>query len=116
QSWPRKQQAAALLIVLAFVVILTGLAVAYLSRTTTDRSVAHSSFSDSRANQLAESATNIAIGDLRQEIVNGSTPLPISPAPSAGPSVVYVPTQNVYMRPARSGNPSGSPDPIPNLV
>jgi len=116
QSCVRKQQAAALLIVLAFVVILTALAVAYLSRTTTDRTVAHSSFKVSTANQLAESATNIVIGDLRQEIVNGSTAVTISPAPSAGPFAVYVQTQNAYMMPARSGNPSGSPDPIPNLV
>ena len=35
---------AALLIVLAFAVLLTGLTLAYLSRTTSDRQVAHSSF------------------------------------------------------------------------
>src|SRR5438874_6268020 len=85
------QQAAALVIVLGFVVILTVLAVAYISRTTTDRAVAHSSFSDAKANQLAESATNIIIGDLRQEIFNGSASPAPSFGPSASPSYLYIP-------------------------
>ena len=65
-------KAAALIIVLAFVVLLTGLAVAYLSRATTDRQLAHTSFHDTDADLLARSALNIVVGDLRREIFIGS--------------------------------------------
>ena len=40
---------AALMIVLAFVVLLTGLTLAYFSRTTTDRQLAQSSYNDTNA-------------------------------------------------------------------
>src|SRR5437870_1703896 len=90
-----RQRGAALIIVLAMVVLLTGLAVAYLSRATSDRQVAHSSFNQSSVDQLAQSAMDNVIGDLRQEIMYGSA----SPAPtfSAGGSTfnLYVPCVNV---------------------
>ena len=63
-----RERGAALIIVLALVVLLTGLSVAYLSRTTSDRQVAHSSFNQSSVDQLAQSAMDSIIGDLRQEI------------------------------------------------
>ncbi len=50
---------AALIIVLAFVVLLTGLCVAYFSRTISDRQIAHGSFNQSNADQLASSAAGI---------------------------------------------------------
>src|SRR5204862_2456754 len=88
-----KQRGAALIIVLAFVVLMTGLGVAYLSRTTSDRQVAHSSFNQANVDQLAQSAMDNVIGDLRQEIVNGSSP---SPAPTfsanGATNYLYVPT------------------------
>ena len=64
----RRDQAAALIIVLALVVLVTGLAVAYLSRTTSDRQVAPGSFNQSSVDQLAQSAMDNIIGDLRQEL------------------------------------------------
>src|SRR5947199_10440216 len=70
-----RENAAALIIVLAFVVLLTGVGGAYLSRTTSDRQVAHSSFNQANVDQLAQSAMENIIGDLRQEIINGSTAL-----------------------------------------
>ena len=75
-SLPRRssEKAAALIIVLAFVVLLTALAVAYLSVATTDRQLAHSSFHDTDADLLARSALDVVVGDFKQEIVNGSTP------------------------------------------
>lgn len=39
-------KAAALIIALAFVVLLTGLALAYFSRTTTERQLAHTSYNE----------------------------------------------------------------------
>src|SRR5438309_11613066 len=86
---PARERGAALVIVLAFVVLLTGLVVAYLSRTTGDRTVAHSSFNQSKADQLAASAMDTIIGDLRKEIVDGSN----SPI-AVGSSTIYTPSTN----------------------
>src|SRR5437773_10620861 len=101
-----RERGAALVIVLAFVVLLSGLAVAYLSRATSDRPVAHSSLHQSKADQVAASGMDLVIGGLRQEITG--------PAPTPAPP--YVPLTNARMLPLRIGNPGGSPDPIPNLV
>src|SRR6266436_6347876 len=103
-----RERAAALIIVLAFVVLLTGLVVAYLSRATSDRPVAHSSFNQSKADQVAASAMDLVIGALRQEIT-GPSPTPAPP---------YFPATNANMLPMRSGNPPivGGVDPIPNLI
>lgn len=114
-----RDRAAALLIVLAFVVLLTGVSVAYLSTTTSDRQVAQGSFNQTKADQLAASAMDNIIGDLRQEIVDGSA----SPAPTFGPSSLpgpfnlYVPTSGANMMPVR--NPTATPGTtpaIPNLI
>jgi hypothetical protein len=87
---------AALVIVLAFVVLLTGVVVAYFSRTTVDRQLASASFANTAADLLARSALDVVLGDLRQEIANDGTP------PSSAARVV----------PERSGNPAD----VPNLV
>src|SRR5437016_4940947 len=104
---PCRERGAALIIVLAFVVLLTGVAIAYFSRTTSDRQVAHSSFHQSKVDQLAQSAMDTIIGDLRQEIVDGST---ATVEPDG--STVYAPTAAANMVPQRSGNPST----VPNLI
>src|SRR5713101_8915774 len=103
-----RERAAALIIVLAFVVLLTGLVVAYFSRATSDRPVAHSSFNQSKADQVAASAMDLIIGGLRQEIT-GPAPTPTPP---------YLPASAANMLPLRSGNPPivGGVDPIPNLI
>src|SRR5207237_1239692 len=61
---------AALIIVLAFVVLVTVLSVTYFSRTTTDRQLAQSSFNDTTADLLARSALDITVSDFKQEIAN----------------------------------------------
>src|SRR5438477_4887366 len=63
-----RENAVALLIVLAFLVLLAGITVAYLTRTATDRQVAHGSFNDAKSNQLARSALDVIVGDLKQEV------------------------------------------------
>ena len=111
-SLPRRSsnKAAALIIVLAFVVMLTGLAVAYLSHATTDRQLAHTSFHDTDADLLARSALDIVVGDFKQEIQNGSTLV----------SGTFVPNSPANVVPMRSGNPAipglETTDPIPNLI
>ena len=90
---------AALIIVLAFVVLVTVLAVAYFSRTTTDRQLAQSSFNDTSADLLARSALDIMVSDFKQEIANNPT----------------VTAANI--QPARYGAPPiTDPTPIPNLI
>src|SRR5881296_3316090 len=115
-----RENAAALIIVLAFVVLFVGLGVAYLSRTTSDRQVAHSSFNQSNVDQFAQSAMDKIIGDLRQEITNGSA----SPAPtfSANGSTynLYVPCTNVGCTtptpsPGSTACPNGTPTTLPIL-
>ncbi len=54
-----KNQGVALIIVLAFVVLLTGLSLAYFSHTATDRQLARASFHDTSAELLAHSALGV---------------------------------------------------------
>lgn len=100
------ERGAALFIVLAFLVLLTFLVVAYFSRTTSERQITHVSFNQTKVDQVGASAVDLIIGGLRQEIT-GPSPTPTPP---------YLPATNANMLPLRSGNPGGSPDPIPNLV
>src|SRR5213593_39076 len=92
-----RERGAALIIVLALVVLVTVLVVAYFTRATSDRTVAHSSFNQSKADQLAASAMDNIIGDLRQEITNGST----ATAPNG--VTIYSPTSAANMLPQQSG-------------
>ncbi len=70
---------AALMIVLAFVVLLTGLTLAYFSRTTTDRQLAQSSYNDTNADLLARSALDIVVSDFKQEMLSHPTVTPNPP-------------------------------------
>src|SRR5882724_3909761 len=100
-------KAAALIIVLAFVVLLTGLSLAYFSRTTTERQLAQPSYNDTSADLLARSALDIIVSDLKQEIVNGSST--VTPTPG---TTIYIPTNAANMVPQQSGNVAG----VPNLL
>ena len=59
---------AALIIVLAFMALLTGLALAYFSHTAADRQLAHASFHDASADLLARNALDIIVSSLKREI------------------------------------------------
>ena len=61
---------AALMIALAFVVLLTGLSLAYLTRATTDRQLAHASYNDTSSDLLARTALDTVVNDFKQEILN----------------------------------------------
>ncbi len=87
---------AALIIVLAIVVLATGLSLAYLTRTTTNRQLAQSSYHDTSADLLARSGLDITVSDLKKEIAN-------NPAINAG-----------NIQPARY--PAGIPNDNPNLI
>ena len=105
-----RRNGAALVIVLAFVVLLAGLVTAYLAGARTDRQLAHGSSSQSKVDQLARSALGIVIGDLKQEIVNGSTSTTVNHI------TLYTPTAAANIQPQRSGVSGGGSDSIPNLV
>src|SRR6266550_2979929 len=85
---------AALIIVLALVVLATGLGLAYFSRTTTDRQLAQSSYQDTSADLLARSALDIVVGNFKQEIINAGSVTPSN------------------IQPQRSGDNAS----IPNLI
>src|SRR5262245_21578317 len=108
-SW--RDRGAALIIVLAFVVLLTGLSLAYFTRTTSDRQVAHGSFNQAKSDLLAQSAMDNIIGDIRKEIADGSVNLV---TPGAMPTVTpaYSPSLVANMLPQRSG----ASVLIPNLI
>src|SRR5438132_6392747 len=105
------KQGAALLIVLAMVVLMTGLAVAYLSRTISDRQVAQSSFHQTKVDVMAQSAIDLVIGDIQQEIANGSNAVP-----EPDGSTVYTPTSAANMVPQRRANAAGAPSLIRRSV
>ena len=90
ETLSRNKSGAALVIILGLLVILSGVVVAYLARTATDRQLARGSLSDVKANELARSALDLIVGDLRQEIADGnplssSNVIPQrSPVPASG--------------------------------
>ena len=96
-----KSAGAALLLVLAFLVLLTGLVLAYFVRTTSDRLLASNSSDNLVADTLARSALDVVVGDFKQEIINGSNGSP-----------PYTLKSNLNIVPMRSGSPSV----VPNLI
>ena len=68
-----REQGAALVIVLAFMVMLVGVVVAFFVKASNDRQVADSSASQTSAELFARGAIDTIIGDLRKEIADGST-------------------------------------------
>ena len=100
----------ALVMVLAFLVLISGLVVAFLSRTGTVRQIAHSSFNDAKADQLARSALDIVVADLKQEIVAGST------ASTVNGYTIYTPLGNANMLPMTSGTPLPTPIASSNMI
>jgi hypothetical protein len=88
----------ALVIVLAFVVLLSGLVMAFLSRSVSERQGSNSSASLSKVDLFAQGAVDTIIGDLKQEIVDGST------SNSTGSSTIYTPKSPVNAVPSLVGS------------
>ena len=70
---PQRQRGAALVIVLAFVVLLTGLVMAFLANSLNNRKIVGSSVNQTKVELFAQGALDTVIGDLKQEIDDGST-------------------------------------------
>jgi len=114
RSYPRR--GVALVLVLAFVVLVTGLVLAFFSRAQVSRQVSNSSANQMKADVLARGALDTIVGDLKQEIDTGSNPTTV------GNTTIFTPKVPANMVAVRSGNPGTppftavNPDPIPNLV
>ena len=106
-----RSDAAALLIVLAFVVLLSGIVVAYFSRTSTERQLAVGHFHASTADALALSALEVVVADFKQEITEGTpiTHANIAPQRNPAPAAVSAPLIPNLIR--RSVFPESAPAP-----
>ena len=67
------QRGVALVAVLLFIVLIVGLTLAFLSRSRTAYQISASTLNGTKVSLLAETAGDTIIGDLKQEIVDGST-------------------------------------------
>ena len=67
------RRAVALVIVLAFIVLVTGLVLAFFSRAMLDRQISNSSASQVKCTIFAQGAMDQIVGDLKQEIVDSSS-------------------------------------------
>ena len=64
---------AAIVIVLAFLVMITFVVVAFFARATANRQVENSSAAGKKAALLARSAADLVVADLKKEMINAST-------------------------------------------
>lgn len=94
----RNDTGASLVIILAFIVLLTVLVLAYFSYSSLQRQISQASVSQAAVEVFAKGAVNTIIGDLRQEILAGSTNISTN---SSYP--VYYPVKATTMVPALSG-------------
>jgi hypothetical protein len=110
----RAAKGSALIIVLFFIVLMTIVTVAFLSRSLTAVKVAAGSAGETKSKILASSASDIIIGDFKQEIIAGSG------ANSGTVNYpIYNPSTNLTMIPFMNGVPmAGTPstNAIPNLI
>lgn len=87
---PRRQnKGVALVIVLAFIVLLTGVIVAFFSRSIGTRQISNSSANQTKAALFAQGASDTIIGNLQQEIALSSSATAITTG--AVTTVVYSP-------------------------
>ncbi len=90
-----------MIIVLGFLVILCTLVLSYLSRTTMDRQLAQEDFTGGMADELARSALDLVVADMKQEIAAGTPVTSANVTPQRSP------------KPAAGGLPWSG---IPNLI
>jgi hypothetical protein len=92
----------ALVIVLAFVVLLTGLIVAFFSLGVSARQISNSSATQTKVELFAQGAMDLIIGDLKQEIISSSSSQILTTA--SGTKTLYIPKTNFGMVPSLVGS------------
>ncbi|MFA7345907.1 MAG: hypothetical protein WC003_16530 [Terrimicrobiaceae bacterium] len=100
----------ALIIILAFVVLLTVMVLAYFSYVALQRQISQAGFNQTAVEIFAQGAVNTITGDLRQEIIAGSTNL----STNAAAYQVYFPLSPTNAVPALVG--SSGTNGLENLV
>lgn len=98
-----KDRGFALVLVLAFIALLVGIGLAFLSNSLLQRQVSDASANQGKASILADGAMDMIVGGLKQEIVNGST----SASPATGVTI-YTPTSADKMIPQRDNDLIGT--------
>ena len=93
---------AALIVILACVVILTGLILAYLSHSLMEGQISASSASQARADLLARGAVDSVLGAFRQEIAAGSAIYAPGGSDVRDPNCLFVPSTNPAAVPYRN--------------
>jgi hypothetical protein len=108
------ERGVALVLVLAMILLLTIIVLAFFSKTQLERKLSDSSAQAMRTDALARSALDTIIGDLRQEIVASSI------ATNTSGSLIYTPKTvsgaAIGMLPWKSGVPTAGNTLIPNLI
>ena len=94
-----QQSGFALILVLSFVVLITFVVVAFFSDSIFERRVSNGSANQSKVEIFARGALDTTVGDLRQEIVDGSTQVSAN-STTTTPPYIYLP------KPATAGVPS----------
>ena len=113
----RNRSGTALIIVLAFVVLLTGLIIAFFSRSIIDRQISNSSANQTKAALFAEGAVDTIVGNLKQEIVLSSSDTPVVTA--SGTTHIYTPLPfpaQASMLPQLSATTTGITSWAPNFL
>ncbi|XHR29648.1 MAG: hypothetical protein ACFUZC_03630 [Chthoniobacteraceae bacterium] len=100
----------AIVIVLAVIVLLAGMVMAFFSRVSNERSVANSDAGTLKADLLARSALGLVVSDLKQEIILTSSATTVGSGSNT--STLYTPKSASAMMPARTGTSAG----IANLI
>jgi len=91
-----RQRAAALIVVLGVVVLMTCVVVAYFTRVLAYHRLADGSFQQAHADELARSALVLLVGELKQEIAAGSN------VSTVGNGTLYSPISAHHIAPARN--------------
>ncbi|MDB6154976.1 MAG: hypothetical protein JWL90_3429 [Chthoniobacteraceae bacterium] len=99
------RKAVALVIVLAFIVLLTSVVIAFFSLALGQRQISDRSANQTKVEIFSHGALDIILGDLKQEVIAGSS------APSPGLEI-YPPAASASVKPDRVG----TNDLLPNLL
>ena len=101
-----RRRGAALIIVLAFVVLVTGLVMAFFSRSMSERQISNSSVNQTKVDLFTQGAIEMIVGDLKQEMLAGSSTSTVTTGTVK--TTLYTPTALATAIPADAGFVSGS--------
>lgn len=110
----RERSGVVLIIMLAFVVLLTGIVVEMLARSINDLKISTSSASQTKVDVFAQGALDQIVGDLKQEIAAGGDPSLAKDQNGKAIANLYLSTNNLVAVPQTNG--LSSPNYCANLI